>query len=459
MRERVDADGDADDMRPRAICVTGATASLTGDILVHEHLLFDFTSRLQQAASPALANDLISLSQLHQIRSQPRHCLAALRSPGVDVLMQELAALRDAAGPAGCTVVDCTVVGRDAEGLLSLSQLTKVNIIMAAGVSVDEAMRAPEEQPLYVSGTAMQQDEPVDEMADRLVAELTSGITVRGSATAVRAGILTTGEVPALAAASSLTPELARARTATLRALGRAQLRTGAPILCPLPACPGDGSGALEGVQCLIAQGARAGSIIVAHAQNLLASERREALPQLLRLGVTLCFDGLGDTWSVAGADYVDAELAPPPTDSEVAREVAALAAAGHAAQLVLSHAVSSRLQLATFGGAGLTHVSRSFLGRLGRANLSEVDVDALRGGNAARLLSWWRPPERVPRQVKVWECNGCHARYEEAAHLAEALPTDHEYYEKFDKRYCSMHCMGQHRKANFVAPFSCAPP
>ena len=124
---RVDADGDADDMRPRAICVTGATASLTGDILVHEHLLFDFTSRLQQAASPALANDLISLSQLHQIRSQPRHCLAALRSPGVDVLMQELAALRDAAGPAGCTVVDCTVVGRDAEGLLSLSQLTKVN--------------------------------------------------------------------------------------------------------------------------------------------------------------------------------------------------------------------------------------------------------------------------------------------------------------------------------------------
>jgi predicted metal-dependent phosphotriesterase family hydrolase len=366
--------------RPRAICVTGGTASLTGDILVHEHLLFDFTSRFQQAASPALANDLISLGRLHQIRSQPRHCLAALRSPGVDVLMQELAALRDATGPAGCTVVDCTVVGRDAEGLLSLSQLTKVNIIMAAGVSVDEAMRAPEEQPLDVSDTAMQQDEPVDEMADRLVAELTSGIAVRGSATAVRAGILTTGEVPALAAASSLTPELARARMATLRALGRAQLRTGAPILCPLPACPGDGSGALEGVQCLIAQGARAGSIIVAHAQNLLASERREALLQLLRLGVTLCFDGLGDTWSVAGADYVDAELAPPPTDSEVAREVAALAAAGHAAQLVLSHAVSSRLQLATFGGAGLTHVIRSFVGRLRRANLSEVDVDALLG-------------------------------------------------------------------------------
>ncbi len=34
---------------------------------------------------------------------------------------------------------------------------------------------------------------------------------------------------------------------------------------------------------------------------------------------------------------------------------MAALAAAGHAAQLVLSHAISSRLHLATFGGAGLS--------------------------------------------------------------------------------------------------------
>ena len=82
-----------------------------------------------------------------------------------------------------------------------------------------------------------------------------------------------------------------------------------------------------------------------------------------------------------------------------------------------------------------------------------------LGGANAEALLRWQRPAAPRARATKQWECAGCHGRHEEAVLPTEALPEDHVYYEKFDRRYCSMHCMSAHRKANFVSSFSCAPP
>ena len=138
---------------------------------------------------------------------------------------------------------------------------------------------------------------------------------------------------------------------------------------------------------------------------------------------------------------------------------MAALVAAGRGSQLLLSHGTCSSLQLAAFGGPGLTHVQQSVLPRLVRAGVAPEQAQSLCSSNGASLLRWWRPAERAPRVTKIWECAGCHSRYHEAANPAEVLPEDHVYYEKFDKRYCSMHCMGAHRKAGFVEPFECAPP
>ena len=85
--------------------------------------------------------------------------------------------------------------------------------------------------------------------------------------------------------------------------------------------------------------------------------------------------------------------------------------------------------------------------------------AEHLLGGNAARALAWWQPVGPAARLCKQWECDGCHRTFEEAVNPAEALPTDQNYYEKFDYRYCSTHCLSMHRKANFPVPFTCAPP
>ena len=55
--------------------------------------------------------------------------------------------------------------------------------------------------------------------------------------------------------------------------------------------------------------------------------------------------------------------------------------------------------------------------------------------------------------------CDGCQRWFEEAVNPAEELPTDQNYYEKFDHRYCTMACLSAHRKAGFKSGFTCPPP
>ena len=60
---------------------------------------------------------------------------------------------------------------------------------------------------------------------------------------------------------------------------------------------------------------------------------------------------------------------------------------------------------------------------------------------------------------MKAWVCDACHRTFQEAINPSDVLPTDRVYYEKFNYRYCSTHCLGAHRRAAFVQPFSCDPP
>ena len=85
------------------------------------------------------------------------------------------------------------------------------------------------------------------------------------------------------------------------------------------------------------------------------------------------------------------------------------------------------------------------------------LDAEAeakLTSTNAQRLLAWWRPAAAGPRQTTLWTCAVCKRTFEEALHPKEALDTDQHYYEKFDRRYCGMDCLGAHRRAGFRPDF-----
>lgn len=459
-----------------AVTVTGpADLDQTEDLLAHEHLLYDLTSRYCTPTTidlAAIRDEEPTLGRLAVLRQHARYNLASLRAPPRETVAAEVRALRGGRPAHACAVVDATVgSSRNLAGLLALSEATGVSIIASAGFSLDEAARSMEVDDEEGDGGR-------DELVERLIRELMEGVPVPGQAAPVRCGLLCAGEIPVLAEVARMSMEAARARDVAMRTLGRAHTRTLAPVLMALPAPPylepgAEGAGAegycraaVDSAQAMISvHGVKAGSLLIAHAQNLLlaGSTGRTALDSLCSLGVGLCFDGFGDSWEVAGCP-VDAEEADsmglPPSDELVSRAVASLANGGHSSQVFLSHAISSRLHLSAYGGGGLRHIRERLLPRLRRAGVAdEATLRMLCAGNAARLLAWWEPAGPAPRVCKAWTCRGCQRTFEEAVNPAEALPTDQIYYDKFDRRYCSMHCLSCHRKANFPEPFACAPP
>ena len=493
---------------PCAVTVTDTPtldSFANNDVLPFEHLTFDFSSRMEAPATLELAglrDQELSLSRLSIQRMHSRSSLANLRAPPRDVVAAELVELL--AGRkrhASCAVVDATIgAARDLPSLLSLSEVCGVRIIASAGMTADEA------SALHRTD-ADEAAEALEAACNEIVSQLTKGVEVNyrpadasaaSAATLVRCGMLVAGD-------AALLPPGSQPREAVLHVMGRAQMRTGAPLLFALPArAAGDGGqSALTAVRELVAEhGASATGIVIGHAQNLLVQTEHgrggKLLPthstpntsmatirELLGTGACLCFDGFGAEWTVPGyggeaydeaiMDTTDGggsargnrgfELCGPlalrpPTDDAVARCVAALVEEGFASQLILSQGTWTRLQYTSYGGCGLGHLRRCVCPLLARAGVtSKETLRALTAGNAARLLAWWRPAEKPPRLVKLWECHACHRSFEEAANPAEALETDHVYYEKKDMRYCSMPCLSAHRKANFVLPFKCPPP
>ena len=77
-------------------------------------------------------------------------------------------------------------------------------------------------------------------------------------------------------------------------------------------------------------------------------------------------------------------------------------------------------------------------------------------------VVAWlqWRFLVRIyaRAQIAIKETLESH-ELGQAESEADALPTDQQYYEKFSFRYCSTACLGAHRRAGFVEPFSCPPP
>ena len=400
-----------DDAEPRAVSVLGALdrASL-GVVMPREMLLFD-NSSLQVAPSTLglakLRDAELSLHNLADLRANQLAVTANLRSPSLPILETELARLAVAGSP--CTVVSIATGGRDPAGLVALARSTGVHIVMGVGLSHKAAAAAVAAATASVvaAATAANGHEELPSaaelLANQMVLELTTGVAVPGEG-GVCAGVI--GEI------GTQHTERSETHATLLQAAAIAQMRTGAPIWCvlappeaneaaPLPASDTEAAAAeaaaaeaaaaeaAAAVRLMCAHGADARRVVLSHAQHLLGAP--EALRSTLRLGCTLCFDGLGNGWAVAGADSSTAPWAEPTSDGVVAREVAVLVREGFGGhglglglpnpnpnptsnhtipsptpsqvregfggQLLLSCGVSATLQLAVFGGGGFGHV------------------------------------------------------------------------------------------------------
>ena len=458
------------DMVPMAVTLTGPVAAEDlGMVLPCERVLFNMRDRHRQPESvdeQALRDAPITLGNLAALREKPLCSLVNLCAPEASILSAELhtCASGHLLPP---TLVELTPQHGESRSsqLKALRDLSSsVRLIVAAGCSEEEAAAAigaddDEERSNFVA------------LVDSIVSQLTEG--------ECRAGAI-----------GPLLLDATPPPNALHEVFASAQQRTGAPLICELPHpsdCADDSSARLSSanqmngsanqrneirneidessesdaaceagtrfaraLSVLREQGAALERVLVNHAQHLLPSE--SAIAQLLSLGVTLCFDGVGNSWSVAGAGRGTPAHLLPPSEEVLARALIRLVRAAPA-QIVISPGVASCLQLAAYGGSGYT--VDSLLRRMHRLGLAAAEEGLLTRENAARVLCWWLPAGPEPRLMRPWTCTSCHREYMEAVNEAEALPEDHEFFDKFDNRYCSTACLSAHRKAGFLLPFS----
>ncbi|MEA2594268.1 MAG: 5-phospho-D-xylono,4-lactonase [Thermomicrobiales bacterium] len=264
----------------------------------------------------------------------------ALDDPG-----RTLAELEDASNLGLCAIVDMTTAdsGRDVVDLTWVAQRSPVHVILVTGYHQDR-YAAP------VLGGAS-----VDEIAERMIRELTDGI----DGTTVKAGAIAAGT-----SMERITPVEDR----VLRAAARAHLATGAPISTMTER----GTMAVEQIAILREEGVEPSRVIVGH---LDAAIGETYLRRVLATGVFVSLDRIGHL-----ADGADAEQASM---------VRALVAAGYAGQVLLSGDVGRRSRLKAYGGGpGWSYLVEEFPILLMEAGLDAPTVRRLFVDNPSRALT-----------------------------------------------------------------------
>jgi phosphotriesterase-related protein len=262
-----------------------------------------------------------------------------------EVAVEELRRFREAGGS---SIVDPTNVGlgRDPLALRRISESSGVHIVMGCGW-YRERVHAP--------SVAM---ELPDRLAERLVIELVEGVDGSG----VRAGFI--GEIGTGRAAMSPAEER------VFRAAGRAQRRTGCPIVTHTTHF---GELALEQLDVLGEEGVPPEAVVISHLGDRIGV--RHLVP-IAERGAWLGVDNLG---FVGG--YAPLEVR--------ADNVVALWDAGFGGRVLLGNDICRTDQLAAYGGPGYANVIERFLPLLRARGLGEAEIRTLIVDNPARAFAY----------------------------------------------------------------------
>ena len=194
-----------------------------------------------------------------------------------------------------------------------------------------------------------------DQVADQMVTDITEGIDGSG----VRAGII--GEIGAHA--TWISP----AEERVLRAAGRAHRRTGLTVTLHATRAPLG----LDQLDILQEEGVDPRRVVVGHAQSYPVFEYHA---EIARRGAFISFDRMGST------NAYDLER-----NLELIRGVLA---AGLIRNLVLSHDVCYRSDLATYGGAGYTFISDELPRYFDQLGIGDAEFQQLMIDNPRRALT-----------------------------------------------------------------------
>jgi phosphotriesterase-related protein len=340
-------------MPDRIMTVLGPIApDELGLTLAHEHLLFDLRCLWEEPPPERahLADAELTAENRDELVRDLYHSRPNLHHDDSALAITEVVDFREAGG---ATIVDLTSIGLapDPNALRDIAAATGVHVVAGAGYYRRKCL--PDDVD----------ERSIDELADELERWVTAGMY----GTTVRAGIL--GE---LGTSTPIQPFEER----QLRAAARVQRATGVAINVH-PAIWAHEH--LRVVDILEDAGADLARVALSHCDQLVEPEWHARIAER---GVTLCFDTFGAEFTY------DSDGSREPTDAERIDCLRRLLDAGRASQLLLSHDICSRLQLARYGGPGYAHVPGKIVPRLRAEGVSAVEIDEMLIANPRRLLA-----------------------------------------------------------------------
>ena len=260
----------------------------------------------------------------------------------------------------GSALVDATNIGigRDPVGLTRISRGTGVHVIMGSSFYLAETHPAD-----------------MDERSEESLTEQIVGDVVRGVGnTGIRAGII--GEV---GCSWPLYPNECK----VLRATARAQELTGAPILVH----PGrHQSSPAQIMEILMDSGADPEQVVIGHLERTILE--KGPLKELAESGCFLEYDFFGqETSYFPAAPHIDIQ-----NDAQRLGMMEWLISEGHGDQLLVSHDIAQKAQLARNGGQGYCYFLEHMVPRMRMKGFRERDIRRILIDNPRRALTFVEP-------------------------------------------------------------------
>ncbi len=346
-----------DQLKGKVHTVLGPIApELLGPTTTHEHLLIDFLCMFHppaEASERGRAYEPVRLDNLGWVRYDPFASRDNLLLLDEETAIDETHLYKRAGGGG---IVDATTkgIGRDPLALARISRATGVHVVMGAGYYVaashDETM----------------DDKTVDELAEEMVADLTTGVGDTG----VPAGVI--GEL-------GCTWPLRDNERKVLRAGARAQQETGAAILIH----PGRSDQAPDQILDVLEEaGADVGRVIIGHLERTVPDV--EMVVDLARRGCYLEYDLFG--WESSNYPLSEVDM---PNDAQRIGCVQRLIEAGYVDRIVLAQDVCFKHRLTRYGGDGYHHILEHIVPRMRQKGISQDDIDTMITANPARVLTF----------------------------------------------------------------------
>lgn len=249
--------------------------------------------------------------------------------------------------------MDCTPSRyRDPLALREVAKRCDVNIVMGGGHYLEKS---------HPAGLG---DLPLEGLAAEIIDEARDGVGDTG----IRPGII--GEI-------GTGDPMTDAEERVLRAMAWAQVETGLALTVHVHPW---GRGGHRVMDVLEAEGVPADRLILNH--SFVDIDEPDYVEALLARGATCGYDMFGFDHALFRVGRY------PPSDFEVAREVARLVAAGHAGQLILSQDVCVKTRLRAYGGWGYAHLLEHLVPVLRDLGVSDDDLNQMLTGNPTRLLA-----------------------------------------------------------------------